>query len=325
VLFKRILKGRSVLYIVAVCSALLLSACEAKLDLEKVEAEKKATTVRFDQFQSVAQSLTHTVVVGAGGTILVSEDNGGQWQRSYVGDGSLTKHPLFIDVAACPDQRFVALDVARRIWFSDQNAQNWSAMPIATEEEVLDLTCDPSNRVWVVGSFTLITMTDDDGANWQDLSVMDDAMFTRIQFLDAQNAVIVGEFGFVYATSDGGETWEAREPVPNEFYSQSGYFRTPEEGWVVGLQGRILHTSDGGQSWQYQDTSTNAPIYNVAEIHGQVFAVGNNNTLMRLNGGQWQNFGDIQHYGYLRGITALPNGKMLVAGGGGSLHVVELN
>ncbi|WP_138378914.1 WD40/YVTN/BNR-like repeat-containing protein [Luteithermobacter gelatinilyticus] len=304
-------------------SLLFLGACEAKLDLSGVEAEKQRTTTRYDQFLAAAANERVSVVVGMRGVVLTSSDAGYSWQRHIISSTTAVRHPALIDVEVCPDRTFIALDADRKIWSSDATGATWTPVTIETTEEVVDLACDPAGNYWVVGSFSLILKSADRGATWQDLSIGEDAMFSRIQFLSSQDAVITGEFGVVYVTTDSGQSWVSRGPVPGEFYSAASHFRTPEEGWVGGLQGVVFHTSDGGRNWSRQATDTLSPLYNFLEVQQSLYALGDQGTILKYADGHWQKMNAPGlGFGYLRAGLPVGPEQFVVAGGNGLIRRV---
>ena len=301
----------------------LLAGCEAKLDLSGVDKSKTKPTARYDHYQAAAKSPEALVVIGNRGTVLISKDAGHNWNRTSLPGNSSTSYPTLLDIDVCPNNHFVILDADRKIWMSDQNGENWTSKAIPTEEEVLDLTCDETGALWVVGSFTLIMDSKDGGDNWTDRSIAEDAMFSRVQFVDRTHGVVTGEFGSVYTTDDGGESWQAANLIPNELYPIASLFISPEKGWVGGLQGTIYQTSDGGQNWERQKTGTVAPIYTIFSVDGTRYAIGEQGTILALSGDQWKPVGAQLGFGYLRAGLALEDGKFLVAGGGGMITQLD--
>ena len=122
--------------------ALLLGGCEAQLKLEGVVQEKTKPVVRFDGFQSSAYSVAQgiDIVVGDAGVVLKSSDQGLTWQRSDLKNSHLKNTSLpvsLIDVVNCPAGHFVALDFNKSIWLSNATGEDWSSMPITTDEDVM--------------------------------------------------------------------------------------------------------------------------------------------------------------------------------------------
>ena len=96
------------------------------------------------------------LVVGNHGLVLRSVDAGTTWSRQ-----ELPGWPSLIDIAACPNGQFAALATEGQVLVSADDGQTWTANQIQTEESPQGITCDPQNRLWVVGSFTTIIVSDD--------------------------------------------------------------------------------------------------------------------------------------------------------------------
>lgn len=301
-------------------AASVLAGCEAPLVLDHVEAQRGATTQRFDLFQATATNGAAIVVVGSGGVVITSDDDGATWNRQQLAGA-----PFLLDLTTCANQEFVALAAERQVWFGDATGRNWRVAPIDTFEAVQAITCDPRGNIWVVGSFSTIWRSEDGGETWTETSMDEDMHFTSIQFVDADNGFMTGEFGDILKTQDGGETWEYLEPLPDEFYPQAAHFSDTQIGWVAGLNGTIWHTTDGGQTWSAQPTGTTAPLYGIAANGAGLFAVGGFGTVLASNSaGEWSrvDHGKPIRF-YLRGILSLDDHRILAVGGAGALFVIE--
>ncbi len=297
----------------------MLSACEAPLNLEQVEAEKERPLRRYDMLQAVAHSGATVVAVSSVGAIVVSGDNGESWRRY-----ELTDRPALIDVTACSSGEFYALDAERRIWH-ESAAGEWVPTKIDTPENTLSIHCAPNGRLWVSASFGTLYWTDKTLEQWHEFSLYEDLQFTTVRFVNERDGYALGEFGTVLASSDGGDTWECRESIPNEFYPMGVDFLNATTGWAGGLDGVIWQTVDGGNSWQRQMSVTSAPIYNVHAGADGVFAVGGSGKLVELKQGAWTGFeGGPEVLAFMRGVDVLENGSLLVAGGGGALALIPL-
>lgn len=302
----------------ALIALMLMMGCEAPLDLQGVENVSKMPVKRFDRFQALAKSGETLIVVGFNGTVLVSNDGAERWKRLDL-PGALD----LIDIVACDDGSFAALDATRKIWISDDNGNSWDSKNIDTEDSVTTLTCGPDNKLWVGGSYTSIYSTEDRGGTWQTSTLGEDAMFTSIQFLDENYGVASGEFGKVVVSRDGGETWEIGPSMPNDFYPESTLFLDHDNGYAVGLNGKILKTTDAGASWTNEDSGTDAPLYGITVHAGDLYVVGEGGMMLHRNDGRWE---QIQHgkptRSYLRSALSVNDHQMLIAGGAGALFLV---
>ena len=300
--------------------ATLLAGCEAPLDLSLVEREIEKPIHRFDQLKAAAVNHRRILVVGDYGTVLSTTDQGESWQRT-----KLPTRASLIAVAACEDGRFVAIDTVRTAWVSDTEGANWRNHPLETEESPMAVACDPQGRFWVTASYSTLISSDDLGESWNAQTQEEDMQLTNIQWLDSEHALVTGEFGALFLTEDGGETWQRGNDIPNEFYPIAAHFKSLDEGWVAGLSGTILHTVDGGESWQHQEAQTHAPIYSLIESGEQMYATGDNGTLLQLSGDEWKTVGEMPRiFSYL--ITAIPlsDEKLLVTGGRGNITPIMI-
>lgn len=301
--------------------ASLLAACESALNLAGTEAASRQALRRSDLFQAAAHTGKAVVVVGNHGLMLRSTDGGSSWQRQ-----NFAGWPSLVDVTACGNGLFAALAVEGEVWISDDDGLTWSARPLETEEAPQAITCDPNDRLWVVGSFGTILASADGGDSWSDHSPGDDIIFNHIRFFDARTALVLGEFGAVMWSRDGGATWTvADQPMPEEFYPLAAWFRSPQEGWVAGISGQILYTGDGGSTWTLQSTGTIVPLYGLVPVGGVLHAVGGEGTVLRLDGERWLH---VEHGKpirlHLRAHLALDEQRLLVGGAAGALHVLSL-
>lgn len=299
------------------CAGLLfLMGCEAPLDLQRVEANRENPVHRFDEFQDGIAVDGRIIVAGLDGVVLESADQGANWHRSVLTapDGP---SPSLIAITACPSGFVAMLDFNRRLWTREKGGQEWTQAAIPTSEDVLALTCDAADRLWVVGGFSLILRSSDGGETWEDTSIGEDAMLTSVSFADAETGFIAGEFGTVLKSVDGGESWEAVTPVPNGLYVQAALFSGPETGWVVGLNGLIYRTEDAGETWTQEPTTTQAPLYRLAHHEQAMFAAGNYGTVLHNDGEGWQMVARTAGtVGYIRALIPLGEGRLLIGGAG---------
>ena len=295
-----------------------LFGCEAALNLDGVARTEAQDIRRTDQFQAIANSEKSIVVVGSGGVVLRKPLDGDSWQRIELAEAE-----SLVDVALCPDGRFVALSMSKNVWQSEDEGTTWKSFPITTEEDVLDLTCAPDNSVWVVGSFSTITHAKDLAGEWASESLFEDAMLTNIQFINNDEVIIAGEFGFFARSNDGGASWQPPAYIPNEFYVHGMLFSDLENGWVSGLAGQIYATEDGGVSWSLSETPTASPLYGLYQNGGELYAFGDHATVLKYDSPSWSKIKNPNPPVYIRDALLLPNGSLLMAGGSGSLYELD--
>jgi len=304
--------------------ALTLTACESRLVLNHVVEQQQKALQRTDLFQASTANNEVIVTVGNYGVIVVSNDGGQSWQRQ-----KLESQPTLIDVTHCPDGSLVALALEGQVWLSQDNGGSWIGRDIGTAEVPQALTCDPAGKLWVVASFSTILNSPDLGSSWEMHSFDEDLIFTYVQFFSSSDGLVTGEFGTLALTRDGGQTWTRAEPVPAEFYPMASLFLDMERGWVAGLNATVFHTSDGGQTWVKQESDSSAPLYKLVQSGGKIYAAGDFGTMLEYSthnnndNGRWvQSSVNIGSRSFIRAVQALPDGSLVVGGGGGVLKVV---
>lgn len=301
-----------------VISTLLLSGCESPLVLEKVNAQNKQPIQRTDFYQAFASNDDVSVLVGNSGLILTSLD-GQIWSRKV-----LDEKPSFIAIDSCPDKSFIALSFDNHIWKSSTNANTWSSIKIDSQEQLMTLDCAPNGDWWVAGGFSTLIRSSDNGHSWHSITLDEDTIITDVHFLSELEAVATAEFGMLITTNDGGLNWEIKGYMPGEFYPHAAYFTSISEGWVGGLNGFIFYTNDAGNSWQQQSVDSTAPIYQFEYIDGEIFALGDNATVLKFNGTKWVTIMHPSAPVYLRAALYFKQ-KLLVAGGRGMLKTIDPN
>lgn len=304
--------------VIASLSALVLQGCEAPLNLNAVRNQAEQAIQRTDFFQAMARNQQAIVLAGNSGALLVSSDEGGQWQRVQ-----LPTDDSFLSLSTCPDQSFIALTFDNQVWHGMASGKNWTPHDLPSQEQMMTATCAPDGSWWVGGSFTTLQHSGDRGESWSEFSLNEDAILTNLQFLDAENGVATGEYGLVLETSNGGTTWDYAGYLPNEFYPHASLFTSAEKGYVGGLNGFIYATYDGGESWKQQPTDRNTPIFGFINSEDGLFALGENATVMRLENDQWQSLPTPNQPLYLRTGVITSDAQLLVAGGRGLVFQLD--
>lgn len=293
----------------------ILAACQAPLDLTKVDVERTKPVQRFDTLQAVVNNGEVVVAVGSYGTILTSKDSGETWARN-----NLSGNASLIDVAVCPDKTFVALDYEGNLYFGDADGTKWEPKDLGAKEVYTAIACDAKSRIWLVGSFGSIVVSANRGATWQNRSTGEDLIFRQVKFVDSRVGFVFGEFGKVMVTANGGESFTELPVLPNEFYPLSAYFKNAAEGWVGGLGGVVMHTTNGGQTWEKQQAPTTSPIYAMAMHADALYASGNQGVLLKYNGNGWGNQTyPNRTFAFLGGLVSLNDKTMIAVGGSGSV------
>src|SRR6056297_1155377 len=102
---------------IAAGTSLLLTGCEAPLNLEAVRQVSEQSSKRTDFYQAMARNDQVIVVTGNDGVLLTSRDNGETWKRQ-----ALNSTASFLALDVCPDNSFIALTFDNQIWQGDDQA-----------------------------------------------------------------------------------------------------------------------------------------------------------------------------------------------------------
>lgn len=284
----------------------VLIACEAPLEMQGVEQSLKDSVRRTDVIQDVILLPDGTAIfVGSDGLVLEYSTDSQNILRSQL--GSFSAFPSLIDITICPDNSVYALSLDGDVW--EREAQgNWLPNPVDTEETLQAIECAPDGKLWLAASFSTLFKSEGRGEDWQSFSTYEDAFLTELDFVNKNTGFAVGEFGTLMKTNNAGESWDNLASTPYDFYPLSSFFLNEQTGWVGGLSGDILKTTDGGQSWSSETVNSEAPIYRIQEIAGEVYAIGNSGTFLRYTDEAWVNADiGVSTFGYLRAIAGHEN------------------
>ncbi len=301
----------------AVLAAAMLAGCSQGPDMSGIAAERERSVRRYDISQAIAANGQVVVAGTQSGAVLVSADQGATWRRQALGQASL------VDIAACGEQGFVAIDHYHKVWFADAQGAGWQSVPLESPRTPIAVACDAQGGWWVAGTNATIAGSADRGQTWQVSELGGDVQVTTIQFVGSRG-IALGEFGLTAFSDDGGKSWQKGAKIPGDFYPYAALFRDANEGWVAGIAGQMLHTADGGKTWQKQANAAQASLNRLFMHDGVPHAVGNGGTIARLEGDTWRAvpYSDPLPV-FFGGGASLPGQKAVVVGGpGGVLRAV---
>lgn len=301
------------------CAALLasVSGCSGQADFAAVQAERAKPIQRSDIMQAIATHGAHVAAGTQSGAVLVSNDAGKSWARHALDKPFLSS---VIDMAACPDGSFLALDFYGRVWASDTVGQKWTAHKLKKPQTGLTISCDKAGAWWVAGTYATIAKSADQGKTWQVTDMQQDAQITALRWINEKRGIAVGEFGLVLRTDDGGATWQPMQPIAPDFYAYDVLFTDEDTGWISGVAGQMHQTKDGGKTWQLKDNKAGSALYRLFLHQGVPYAVGARGTVARLEGETWQAVDYPNAIPvFLGGGASVEGGDTLMIGGPGGL------
>ncbi|MFN4234777.1 MAG: YCF48-related protein [Bacteroidia bacterium] len=145
------------------------------------------------------------------------------------------------------------------------------------------------------------------------------------------NWYIVGANGVICISTNNGQTWT---PYYTGIFENlySTYFAAGNNGYAVGTNGTICYYN--GSSWTAQNSNSGNNLNSVTINGNDVFAVGDNSTILRKQGsGSWQNLNvnaptnlrSISFANSNRGYAVGDNGIILITNDGGNTWNVTLS
>ena len=219
--------------------------------------------------------------VGAGGTILATQNGGTAW----VAQTSGTTQSLHAVAFADATHGWAVGDGGTILGTVDGGA-TWTAQSSGTTLALYGVACSGPNAAWAVGAGGTIVVTSDGGATWTAQTSNATRDLRAVTFADSTHGWAVGAGGTVVVTSTGGATWAAQTSnVMQDLRAVA--FADTAHGWAVGAGGTIVATSDAGATWATQTSGSTRDLAGVAfadAAHGWVVGAGGA-VLFTANGG----------------------------------------
>ncbi|MDY6863982.1 MAG: YCF48-related protein [Thermodesulfobacteriota bacterium] len=221
------------------------------------------------------------------GTIIYSEDGGGNWVVQKSG----TKEPLFGISGVDPTHLWI-VGAYGTILHTRDGGKNWEKQKASTKNHLFAVQFLDEKEGWALGNYSTILHTKDGGITWEDQSLGKDLQLYGICFIDSYNGWTAGEFGVIYHTENGGKDWKKQESgIEVDLAAESVqslfniYFKDSNQGWAGGLDGIILKTSDGGKTWVCdKGTGTKEHLLGIHAADEMIWAVGLRGTLISKRG-----------------------------------------
>lgn len=194
------------------------------------------------------------VVVGEGGTILRTTNNGSNWQ-AIASPISTSLYNLTVK----PNASMVACGASGAVIASVDSGQTWQPLNTGIFTSLYDINFPCPDTGYAVGAAGVLLRTIDGGISWQPLNSGVLTKISAVDFINKDVGMIVGDDGLLKRTIDAGITWNT---IPfSSFYDlidiqfkdqQNGYFITTQETY---------RTSDGGLTWRNMAADLQAVQY----------------------------------------------------------------
>lgn len=192
--------------------------------------------------------------VGAGNTVLHTQDGGKTWARQLPRDSNGV---TFDDISfLSPKVGWVRTRLLNKIIRTTDGGTTWNDVPIPDKSDAGKCF----TRLAAVGSTCFVQCAatlyrTDDGKNWIKLNdKCPDALgWGDLWFADKDHGCGVVGNGLVAMTADGGKTWQEQRIKTTR---DSNYMKTQfidlKIGWLMPQYGTVHATMDGGKTWKPQ-------------------------------------------------------------------------
>lgn len=220
------------------------------------------------------------VAVGERGHVLVSEDQGENWEQASVPTrATLTGvylHDRHTGWAVGHDAVIIKTTDGGRNWVLKYSAPE-------AEAPLLDVWFKDAQHGFAVGAYGLFLKTDDGGESWQPRVFSAEPISARIEETESDDEAwwetdvsadlhlnqitrsgmgrlyLAAEAGTTYRSDDYGETWVVlASPYVGSFFGT-----LPLDGDSVllfGLRGHLFSSADAGEAWEEIETGTEAML-----------------------------------------------------------------
>jgi photosystem II stability/assembly factor-like uncharacterized protein len=214
-------------------------------------------------------------IVGDGGIVLGTTDEGATWARQTVE----TKASISdISFRTKDDGCLVA---GASVFCTSDGGARWrettkfnSANFGGLTPELTSLTFANKRRGIIVGSLvkrdavldSLVLLTEDGGGTWRRVVVPTKNEMIDVDFAGDERAWAVGAGGMILRTEDGGRSWTAQSSG-TRVVLYNVEFRSNRKGWAVGAGGTILRTANGGETWSAARSNVRSTLLGVRFIN----------------------------------------------------------
>lgn len=263
------------------------------------------------------------VAVGAGGTIIRSQDGGRRWDLAPT-------QPCECDLSAvvyhAPRSTWIAAGSKGRILRSTDSGRSWQ--PIATQ---LTLTFEAlfvdtrTGRVLIGGEDGVVGVSTDAGASWQLTWIAMPEPLTPVTGFHRHGDLLLATsaLGRFLQSRDDAQGWDLLQSQTRAFFTDVAHDPSHDTLVMIGHDGTVLRSTDRGVSWQAGVLQPDSvPKYLSAvryDPHSRsLLAVGHGGTIARsVDGGANWTRASRDIAADIEGMVATRDGDLVMFGNGG--------
>lgn len=276
----------------------------------------------------------HIVAVGERGHILLSADEGRNWQQVATPVRVTLTNSFFVDDSfgwtVGHDGVVLKTEDGGKTWRKvlDGNRANEVMLAhaqarLAAFEDRIE-TAPQDQREELEAELEARTYMADDAEAFTDEGPS--RPFLDVWFKDRNEGIVVGAFGLMLRTTDGGETWSAwYDHMDNASnFHLNAISRIGDHLYIAAEAGTLYRSGDWGQSWEMLESPYEGSFFGITgNARGRLIAYGLRGNAFQS--GDWGDTWEIIDTGVDSSLfsgTMLNDGSVVLVGAGGvSLHI----
>jgi photosystem II stability/assembly factor-like uncharacterized protein len=207
------------------------------------------------------------LAVGVMDSILLSTDNGEQWEMKQCSDGLLTHMNA---LASLSPSVAIAVGDHGTIAKTTDGGNSWASQESRTTNSFADVSFSSITNGFAVSNDQdgsgLIHHTTDGGNTWSTQYASSGACLNAIAALDENTAIAVG-MNSILCTDDGGNSWSLNWGMDLDLCAYGPHlyfyditFQSQNIAFAIGENGAIAMTTDRGLTWSIQGLQTTYPM-----------------------------------------------------------------
>lgn len=239
----------------------------------------------------------HGFAAGSNGTLLVTNNAGGEWRKLLLSITDTIRDVHFLDRSngwmLCDRGKFRSGRNPSYLMRTADGGRTWSPVEFKDSPERFSrMFLSAGGSGYLIGEGGMVA-----GLPIGEAAETRGVLPVRYLMTDGAAAgdsriILVGGGGSVIASDDSGRSWHSArfaDEIPSRKLNAI-FLLDARNGWLSGNGGSIFSTTDGGRSWRSQNSGTEADLADIAFYDGRTgFAVGDRGVVLRTEdaGSKW--------------------------------------
>jgi eukaryotic-like serine/threonine-protein kinase len=257
------------------------------------------------------------VIIGFGGTLLITEDKGLNWRKIETGT-----EVNFYSMTYLNNDSFMITGERGIIYRFILSDKSLTRLRSTVNESLFDAYFTDSQNGYICGGKGIILKTTDGGDSWSKISTGSNKLLYAVTFSSKTKGFAVGWDGEVLVTVNSGMTWERKERFSNN-YLRDIFFIDESTGFIVGGEGEIYKTVNSGNTWMKINSGIPSGLYFINFINAENgYILGSKGEIL-YSEDAGENWRSVQSGSFipLTNITKSPDNSLFITGYNGTVLV----